>query len=107
RFFIERPVFSIVLSLLIMIAGTVSIAVLPVDRFPQVTPPVIQISAVYSGADAETVAESVAAPIEQQLSGIPNLIYYSSRSGNDGTCNISATFDIGTDQDLAAVEVQN
>ncbi|MFI4882097.1 MAG: efflux RND transporter permease subunit, partial [Phycisphaerales bacterium JB064] len=107
RFFIERPVFSIVLSLLILIAGTVAIAVLPVARFPEVTPPVIRISAVYPGADAETVAESVAAPIEQQLSGIPNLIYYSSRSGNDGTCNISVTFDIGTDQDLAAVDVQN
>ncbi len=107
RFFIERPVFSIVLSLLILIAGTVAIAVLPIARFPEVTPPVIQITAVYPGADAETVAESVAAPIEQQLSGIPNLIYYSSRSGNDGTCNISVTFEIGTDQDLAAVDVQN
>jgi hydrophobe/amphiphile efflux-1 (HAE1) family protein len=107
RFFIERPVFSIVLSLLILIAGTVAIAVLPVARFPEVTPPVIQITAVYPGADAQTVAESVAAPIEQQLSGIPNLIYYSSRSGNDGTCNISVTFEIGTDQDLAAVDVQN
>ncbi len=107
RFFINRPVFSIVLSLLILIVGTVSIYVLPVDRYPQVTPPVVRIIANYPGADAQTVAESVAAPIEQQLSGIKNLIYFSSQSANDGSCNIAVTFEIGTDQDLAAVEVQN
>ncbi|KAA0216301.1 MAG: multidrug efflux RND transporter permease subunit [Leptolyngbya sp. PLA3] len=107
RFFINRPVFSIVLSLLILIAGLVSIYALPVDRYPQVTPPVIRITAVYPGADAQTVSESVAAPIEQQLSGIKNLIYFSSQSANDGTCSIAVTFEIGTDQDLAAVEVQN
>jgi multidrug efflux pump len=107
RFFIDRPVFSIVLSLLILIGGLVAIYVLPIARFPEVTPPQIRIRAVYPGADAQTVAESVAAPIEQQLSGIPNLIYYSSQSGNDGSCNIAVTFEIGTNQDLAAVEVQN
>ncbi len=107
RFFIERPVFSIVLSLLIMIAGAVSMAVLPVARFPEITPPQIRITAVYPGADAETVAESVAAPIEQQLSGIRNMIYFNSQSANDGSCNITVSFEIGTDQDLAAVEVQN
>ncbi|HZW09216.1 MAG TPA: multidrug efflux RND transporter permease subunit [Phycisphaerales bacterium] len=107
RFFIDRPVFSIVLSLLIVIAGLVAASVLPIARFPEVTPPVIRISASYPGADAETVAESVAGPIEQQLSGIPNLVYFSSQNGNDGSCNISVTFEIGTDQDLAAVEVQN
>src|SRR5690606_22770522 len=103
----ERPVFSIVLSLLIMIAGAVSMAVLPVARFPEITPPQIRITAVYPGADAETVAESVAAPIEQQLSGIRNMIYFNSQSANDGSCNITVSFEIGTDQDLAAVEVQN
>lgn len=107
RFFIDRPVFAIVLSLLIIIAGSVSIYVLPVARYPEITPPQIQINAVYMGADAQTVAESVAAPIEQQLSGIKNLIYFSSQSANDGTCKITVTFEIGTDQDLAAVEVQN
>jgi hydrophobe/amphiphile efflux-1 (HAE1) family protein len=107
RFFIDRPVFSIVLSLLILIAGSVAIYVLPVARYPQITPPQIQIAAVYPGADAQTVAESVAAPIEQQLSGIRNLIYFSSQSANDGSCRITVTFEIGTDQDLAAVEVQN
>src|SRR5690606_17946171 len=72
-----------------------------------ITPPQIQINAVYPGADAQTVAESVAAPIEQQMSGIQNLIYFSSQSANDGSCKISVTFEIGTDQDMAAIEVQN
>lgn len=107
RFFIDRPVFSIVISLLILIAGGVAIYVLPIARYPEITPPQIRITAIYPGADAQTVAESVAAPIEQQLSGIPNLIYFSSQSGNDGSCNITVTFEIGADQDLAAVEVQN
>lgn len=107
RFFVDRPVFSIVLSALILIAGSVAIYMLPVARLPEITPPVIRITAVYPGADAGTVAESVAAPIEQQLSGIRNLIYFSSQSSNDGTCTISVTFEIGTNQDLAAVEVQN
>ncbi|MGE4157868.1 MAG: efflux RND transporter permease subunit [Planctomycetota bacterium] len=107
RFFINRPVFSIVLSLLIVIAGLVSITVLPVARYPEITPPQVQIRAMYPGADAQTVAESVAAPIEQQLSGIENLIYFSSQSANDGSCTITVTFEIGTDQNLAAVEVQN
>lgn len=107
RFFINRPVFSIVLSLLILIAGAVSIYLLPINRYPEITPPQIQISTTYPGANAETVAQSVAGPIEQQLSGIQNLIYFSSQSANDGSCRITATFEIGTDQDLAAVEVQN
>ncbi len=107
RFFIDRPVFSIVLSLLILIAGTVSIAVLPVAQFPEIVPPTIEISATYPGADAQTVAESVAAPIEQELSGINDLIYFQSQSSNNGQCKITVTFEIGTDQDLAGVEVQN
>ncbi|MFO0295774.1 MAG: efflux RND transporter permease subunit, partial [Rhodospirillales bacterium] len=80
---------------------------LPIAQVPEIVPPSVQISASYPGASAETVAQSVAAPIEQQLSGAKNLIYYSSQSGNDGTLKITATFDIGTNQDLAAVEVQN
>ena len=107
QFFIDRPVFASVLSLLIMLVGGVAIFVLPVDRYPQIVPPTIRVTANYPGADAQTVAESVAAPIEQQLSGIPGLIYYNSTSANNGTANIVATFEIGTDQDLAAVEVQN
>ena len=107
RFFIDRPVFASVLSLLILIAGGVAMSVLPIARYPEITPPTIQINAVYPGADAQTAAQAVAAPIEQQLSGVKNLIYYSSSSANNGAVTITATFEIGTDQDLAAVEVQN
>ncbi len=107
RFFIDRPVFACVLSILILLTGVVAISVLPIASYPEIVPPTIQISATYPGADAETVAESVAAPIEQQLSGIKNLIYFSSQSANNGATTIVATFEIGTDQDLAAVEVQN
>ena len=107
RFFIDRPVLSIVLSLLILIVGGVSIASLPIARYPEITPPTVQIRAVYPGADAQTVAESVAAPIEQQLAGAKDMLYYQSQSSNDGTCTITVTFEIGTDQDLAAIEVQN
>jgi hydrophobe/amphiphile efflux-1 (HAE1) family protein len=107
KFFIDRPVFASVLSLLILIAGGAAIFVLPIARYPEIVPPTIQINAVYPGADAQTVAESVAAPIEQELSGVRNLIYFSSQSANNGAAKIIATFEIGTDQDLAAVEVQN
>jgi len=107
KFFIDRPVFASVLSLLILIAGSVAIMVLPVARYPEITPPTINIDAVYPGADAETAATAVAAPIEQQLSGVENLIYFSSTSSNSGSVSITATFEIGTDQDLAAVDIQN
>ncbi len=107
RPFIDRPVLATVMSLLIVLAGLVAIFLLPVDRFPRIVPPSIQISTSYSGADAQTVAESVTTPIEQQLSGVSNLIYFSSQSGNDGSVSITATFEVGTDQDIAAVEVQN
>jgi len=107
RFFIDRPVFAIVLSLLIVIAGGVAISVLPTARYPEIVPPTINITAIYPGADAETVANSVAAPIEQELSGVRNLLYFSSQSANNGQTTITVTFEIGTDQDLAAVEVQN
>lgn len=107
KFFIDRPVLCMVMSLLIVLAGAVSIFVLPIDRYPQIVPPSIQIRATYPGADAKTVAEAVAGPIEQELSGVDNLIYFSSQSSNDGRLTITATFEIGTNQDLAAVEVQN
>lgn len=107
KFFIDRPVFACVLSLLIVLAGGVSMMVLPIDRYPQITPPQVQISASYPGADAETASQSVAAPIEQELSGARHMIYFSSQSSNSGDVTITATFEIGTDQDLAAVEIQN
>ena len=107
RFFIDRPVLSIVLSLLILIVGGVSIASLPIARYPEITPPTVQIRAVYPGADAQTVAESVAAPIEQQLSGLDGLLYFQSTNSSDGVMSLNVTFDISRDQDLAAVDVQN
>ncbi len=107
KFFIDRPVFASVLSILITLIGAVAITALPIAQYPQIVPPTITITANYPGADAVTMAESVVSPIEQQLSGIENLIYFSSTSANNGSATITATFEIGTDQDLAAVEVQN
>ncbi|MDX9912862.1 MAG: multidrug efflux RND transporter permease subunit [Phycisphaerales bacterium] len=107
RFFIERPVFASVLSLLILLGGGVAIFVLPIARYPEITPPTIQITATFPGADAATAATAVAAPIEQQLSGVENLIYFASTCANNGSVSITATFEIGTDQELAAVDVQN
>ncbi len=107
RFFIERPVFASVLSILIVIAGLVSSQKLPVAQFPQIAPPMIQIEADYPGASAEVVAESVARPIEVQLPGIDNLLYYDSTSTNDGHMVMRLTFEIGTDVDIAQVQTQN
>jgi hydrophobe/amphiphile efflux-1 (HAE1) family protein len=107
KFFIDRPVFSTVLSLLITLGGLISIFTLPVAQFPEIVPPSIQISASYPGASAEVVASSVAGPIEQQLSGAKNLIYFNSQCSNDGGLKMNVFFEIGSDQDMAAVEVQN
>ena len=107
RFFIDRPVFACVISILIVTAGCVAIKTLPIALFPEIVPPTIQVSTFYPGADAVTASQSVAAPIEQELSGIENLMYYSSQCSNNGSVGISVTFEIGTDQDMAAVEVQN
>jgi hydrophobe/amphiphile efflux-1 (HAE1) family protein len=107
RFFIDRPVFAAVLSILIVIAGAVAIYTLPVARYPEITPPTVKVTANYPGANAETVAQALAAPIEQQLSGAKDLLYFTSQCTNDGSLTTIVTFEIGTDQDLAAVEVQN
>lgn len=107
RFFIDRPVFASVISVLIVLTGLVCLQVLPVAQFPEIAPPTVQVTTQYPGADAETVAESVAAPIEQELSGINDLLYFRSQSSNDGSVNITLTFNIGTDLDIAAVETQN
>ena len=107
RFFIDRPVFASVLSIVITLCGGAALYNLPVEQSPEITPPTVQIEARYPGADAETVAQSIATPIEQELSGIENLLYYDSQSANDGSLTITLTFEIGSDQDIAAVEVQN
>ena len=106
-FFIDRPVFSIVVSILIVIVGFIGLTMLPIDQYPQITPPVVKISASYPGASSLTVAQAVATPIEQQLNGTPGMIYMESTSSNSGSFSATVTFDIGTDPELAAVDIQN
>ena len=107
HFFIDRPIFASVFSIIIVVVGLVSLEALPIAQFPEITPPVVQIEADYPGASAEVVADSVARPIEVQLPGIDNLLYYSSTSTNDGHMSIQLTFEIGTDIDIAQVQTQN
>ena len=106
-FFIDRPVFSIVISILIVIVGAIGLMMLPIDQYPQITPPVVKISASYPGASATTVSQAVATPIEQELNGTPGMIYMESNSSNSGGFSATVTFDISADPDLAAVEIQN
>jgi hydrophobe/amphiphile efflux-1 (HAE1) family protein len=106
-YFIDHPIFSTVLAAIITIAGAVSLSGLPVARFPLITPPTIAVSTTFPGADASTIEQSVAAPIEQQVNGVPHMIYMDSKSANDGTYNLTVSFDVGTAQDIAAVDVQN
>jgi hydrophobe/amphiphile efflux-1 (HAE1) family protein len=105
--FVRRPVLAIVLSVTVTLLGVIAMLGLPVNRYPQITPPSVQVVAVYPGASAQDVATSVAAPIEQQLAGLDGLLYYKSSNSSDGVMNLSVTFDISRDQDLAAVDVQN
>lgn len=107
RFFIYRPIFATVISIVIVIAGFVSFGALPVAKFPEVAPPTVAVSAIYPGGNATTIAETVAAPIEQQVNGVEGMLYMSSKSANDGTYNLTVTFELGTDMDIASVLVQN
>ena len=106
-FFIRRPVLAIVISVIITLLGVFAIRLLPISRYPQITPPAVQVQAVFPGATAEDVAEAVAAPIEAQLSGLQGLLYYSSANASDGTMSLQIYFDVNRSQDLAAVDVQN
>jgi multidrug efflux pump subunit AcrB len=106
-FFIDRPIFSTVLAILITLTGAVALTALPIARFPQITPPAIVVSTTFPGADAATIEQSVAAPIEQQVNGVPHMIYMDSKSASDGSYTLTVTFEVGTDQDIAAVDVQN
>src|SRR5215210_4112862 len=107
RFFIERPIFASVLSIIITLAGLVSATALPVSQYPEIAPPTVTISASYPGASAETLSKTVAAPIEEQLSGVENMIYFSSSAAADGTVAITATFEVGTDVDKAVFQLNN
>ena len=107
NFFIHRPIFATVLSLLMLVAGGVALFVLPIDQYPSITPPTIQVNAVYPGANAETIAQTVGIPIEQQVNGVDNMIYMSSTSSSSGSYQLTVTFEVGTDIDMAAVLVQN
>ena len=106
-FFIDRPIFSAVISILIVIIGIIGLTMLPIDQYPQITPPVVKIGASYPGASALTVSQAIATPIEQELNGTPGMLYMESNSTNTGGFSATVTFDINTDPDLAAVEIQN
>jgi HAE1 family hydrophobic/amphiphilic exporter-1 len=105
--FIKRPVTAIVISIVLVITGTICIAVLPIDQYPDITPPLVQVNAQFTGADAQTVEQTVATPIEQQVNGTPGMEYMQSNSTNNGQMTMNVTFGIGTDIDIATLDVQN
>lgn len=107
KFFIDRPVFSTVIAVLIVIAGLVTLHSLPVAQYPDITPPTVMVNAIYPGASAETVAQTVGVPIEQQVNGVENMMYMSSTSSSDGEYSLTVTFELGTNIDEAAIMVQN
>ena len=107
RFFIDRPIFAVVISLVIVLAGGVAVFTLPITQYPNVTPPAVVVTTVYPGANATTVRDTVAAPIEEQISGVEGMLYMSSRCTNDGAYNLLVTFQPGTNSDMAQVLVQN
>ena len=107
RFFINRPIFAIVVSLIIVILGTISAFNLPIAQYPQISPPTIRVGTTYTGANADTVNETVAQVIEQQVNGVEGMDYMSSTSSNDGRYSLSVVFKLGTDGDMDSVKVQN
>ncbi len=107
KFFITRPKFAFVISIVISLAGALALMGLPVAQFPEITPPTVSVSTQYAGASADVVEQTVAAPIEQEINGVEGMIYMSSKSDNDGRYSLTVTFDIGTDADMAQVKVQN
>lgn len=107
KFFIDRPIFSTVLAIVIMIAGGAAFTGLPVEQYPEIVPPEVEVRATYAGADASTLAESVAAPLEQAINGVDDMLYMTSGSSDAGTMNLSVTFATGTDPDQATIDVNN
>ena len=107
RFFIDRPIFANVIAIVTVIFGLVTLVRLPVEQYPQVVPPTVQVATTYPGANAQVLADTVASPIEQQVNGVEGMLYMSSVSASDGSYRLTVTFDVGTDLDIAQVLVQN
>src|SRR5712671_4111920 len=107
RFFIDRPIFAAVLSIFLVLAGLAAMRTLPIAQYPEIAPPVVTVRAVYPGASAEVLEQTVASPLENQINGVENMIYMASTSTSQGVVQIQITFDIGTDADKAALNVNN
>ena len=107
HFFIDRPIFAAVISIIIVILGVVSFSRLPIAQYPEIAPPLISVTGQYPGASAEVVASTVVTPIEQQINGVENMIYVASNSTSDGRFSIAVSFELGTNLDIAQVQVQN
>src|SRR5512139_3637221 len=107
RFFIDRPIFAVVLSTFIVLAGLAAMRVLPVAQYPEIAPPVVTVQAIYPGASAQVLEQTVAAPLENAINGVERMLYMSSTSASNGVLQIQVTFDIGTNVEQAAVNVNN
>ena len=106
-FFIDRPKFAFVIAIVTVLAGALAIAALPISEYPELTPPQVQVTAKYPGANAQVVEETVAAVVEAEVNGVEGMTYMSSKSANDGSYTLTVTFEVGTDGDIAQVNVQN
>ena len=107
KFFINRPIFAIVLSIVFVLLGVLSLGSLPIEQYPDITPPTVEVSATYAGADAQTVADAVATPLAENVMGVSDMLYMQTTSAGDGSMSLQILFDIGTNPDLDEIFVQN